>query len=109
FQFTGRFERAPIGQLTRHVNREFTITRAPCANGVVIFEAEPERVHPRVTGRAGRVPAMLFELLPQRAGQSDGLFIQIRHRWWRRRWRRVEDVFENPFATQHWRRARWVG
>ena len=52
--------------------------------------------------------AVLLELLPQRSGAADGLFIERRNIGRRRGRRRTEDVLEHVLAANHRRGARRI-
>src|SRR5205085_4525094 len=60
FQLARPFERATIGERARRINRKLTVTHAPRADGVKVFQPEAQRIHARVTRRAGGIGAVLL-------------------------------------------------
>ena len=62
-----------------------------------------------MTARAGDVGPVLGQPLADRERRGDRVVLERRHVRRGRRWRRAEDVLEDPFAADHGRRAGRVG
>src|SRR5262249_26889932 len=96
------------GQGAAVIDRELAILGAPCADGVVIFQSEAERVHALMTRSADGLRAVHLHALAERALQLSlvlGQFTGVRR--WRRR-RRAQDILQNPFATLDRRGPGWI-
>jgi hypothetical protein len=74
-ELLGSAECPAAGKRARGIHWEFSILCSPTAYSVISFQAEPERVHTGVAGRAGGAGAVLFELLAQRCSGTDGSFV----------------------------------
>src|SRR5262245_19399531 len=105
-QFRRAVEFRSVRQLARSVDHHSGVLRAPTSDGVVILQREPDWVHAGVAGGADRIGAVRVHLFAQ-AQQPSVLAarLQIGHVWRRRRRRRAEQVFKNPFAPLDYRRA----
>ena len=104
-------ERFAGDELASGINRLAAFGVAPHAEGVEVFQREPERVHAVVARAAQRLLAMNGERLAQGWGAAGdflfGIFEQrnVGGRRWRRR---AEDVFQYEQAAFHRRGARGV-
>ncbi len=89
-----------VGELSRRIQRNPGLTRAPGARRIEILEREPEGIHHLVAPRAGRTGAVPFHALTQGARRLIVALLERGHvgKW--RRWRRAEHVLENPFAAE---------
>ena len=90
------------GQLAAGIDPLAGHLGAPATDRVEVLQSESQRVQAGVTGSAIGILAMLLEALAE--GQTVALLVirgQGGHQRRRRRGRRSEDLFEQPFAPQH--------
>jgi hypothetical protein len=79
------------------VDRRACVACAPCADAIVVFQGESERIYPDMAGRAGGVGAVGFHLLAKSQRLPVGGFgLQAGNL---RRRRRAENIFEDPLAA----------
>src|SRR2546425_5550744 len=102
-------EGGAVEQRSRWIDPSAFVVRSPMANGVEVFQSEPDRVHRFVAARADGVLAMLLHAFPQRERLSAfRIFLQRRNVRWRRRWRYAQQVRQNPLSTFDWRCPVWI-
>ena len=104
----GRGEPLAVGQRPARIHRELAVRVAPPADGVVVLQAEAERVHVAVAGRAGRVGAVPSSCSRIDCDSAPADFLEQRHVGRRRRRRHAEDVLQHVLAANHRRRARRI-
>ena len=99
-----------VEQHTRRVDRGCSVRGAPLAQRVEVLQAESERIHTRVTARAGGVRAVLLEHLAHGGCLCRLRLVEIRvHARRRRRHRSRQNVLEQPLAANRGRRAMRIG
>jgi len=89
--------RAPKGltarQLAGWIDGMAAVVCAPGTDRVEVLEAEAQRVHPPVTGGAGRITPVALRAVAERAGALHArFFLEGLHSRWRWRRRRAQDV-----------------
>src|SRR5688572_32722962 len=94
-----RRERPAVGQRTAGVDRDLPFEVAPSPDGVVVLETEAERIHVAVTGGAGGIAAMPFELLARGTAHASARVFERRNVARRRLGRRAEDVLQHILAA----------
>ena len=95
----------PSGRPPVDVDRFAFFKRSPAAYRVKILKRKAHRVHHVVTARADRVGTVFGQSFTHGKGCRDRVVLECRHVWQRRRWRRPDDIFQNPLAANYWRRS----
>src|SRR6185312_6059947 len=102
FELARSAELLPIGKYAGRINRFVAQPRSPPADRVKILETEADGVHSGMAGSALEIGPMLFEQLAEADAIGSAIILRKLGNRWRRRWDALaEQLFQNPFPSQH--------